>query len=289
MERTTVRPQVEPLDQEVQRLIEHVATTYGLRYVEEYLVPHLARPLGLQRGDKAGVVAALRDPVGALRVLYGQYGFSRRGKSRDDLAEAALSAVDKVAGLDGPGSSAWSAFESDLTAQGGRPVEIQDRGVVQGLYELAQEVAEAHDGASIVGWIDQSARATGRVEEVFNRIVDIRGLGPKTTSTFVRDMVYILGREDDLEPAEKIHIQPVDRWLRLMAVETVPEPGVRDAADWVIAGKVTKYCRRAGVSSILFSMGCTSFGQRTVREVERFGYEIAKLKRYLDSSAGPRS
>lgn len=283
MEHSSARPPIKPLDEDIQRLISCVAR-FGDKYVEEFLFPHLAKPLKVGRDDHAAVLEALRQPTGALRALYGHYAFARRGKGRQELVESALAVLDLISAKDGlatPGDDVWAVFETELRSRGMRASETQDRGIVQGLFELAVEVESEGPGESIVTWIERTVHETGAVEGLFNRIVDIRGLGPKTTSTFIRDVVFIYGHEQELEAAEKIHIQPVDRWLRLMAHEAVPESGMREAADWVIAGKVSKYCRRAGVSSILFSMGCTHFGQRVVREVERFDYEIGKLKRSL--------
>ena len=62
-----------------------------------------------------------------------------------------------------------------------------------------------------------------------------------------------------------------------MARHIVPEPGMEKAADWVIAGKVAKYTRRAGVSAIRFNMGATFFGQRRVRDPNRFTDTLARL------------
>jgi hypothetical protein len=118
---------------------------------------------------------------------------------------------------------------------------------------------------------------TKRLELQFERIVDIRGVGPKSTSTFMRDVVYMFGYEDKVEPADRIYIHPIDRWLRMMARYLVPEPNMDKAADWIIAGKVSKYSRRAGVSGIAFNMGSTYFGQKIVKDPSRFEEVLKKV------------
>ncbi len=276
----TTTPELEPL---ARKLIGAMSETFGGQYVRDFLLPHVARPLGVPRDDQAAVCAGLADPVACLRTLYSHYAFARRGKARGDLSTAGVTALQQMTAEHGekvfgrPGSEIWHRFQEALAAEGANCNETQDRGVVQGLFELAAELG----GQSIATWIVRGAETERKIEAQFMRIVDIRGLGPKGTSTFVRDVVYLYEIEDKIEAVERIHIQPVDRWLRLIVREVVPEDGMDHAADWVIAGKVNKYCRRAGVSGVLFNMGCTYFGQKTVREVERFDAEISRLKASL--------
>lgn len=261
-----------------------MAHQFGQQFVDSFLIPHLARPLGVPPEDHQSLLQALAKPAAALQVLYAHYAFSRRGKHRDELVAAAQEALAKTLvaqSLHDGSDTVWHAFVVACQSRHIKATEAQDRGIVQGLFELAAETDAANPGESIVSLIVRTINETGKIEDIFARIVDIRGLGPKSTSTFIRDIVHLYGLEPLVEPAEKIHIQPVDRWLRLLAAEIVPEDGMDKAADWVIAGKVSKYCRRAGASSILFSMGCTYFGQRIVRDVERFDYEIRKLKQSL--------
>jgi len=52
---------------------------------------------------------------------------------------------------------------------------------------------------------------------------------------------------------------------------------MEDAADWIVAGKISKYARRARVSSIRFNMGVTYFGQKIVKEPDRFQDEMKNL------------
>jgi hypothetical protein len=49
------------------------------------------------------------------------------------------------------------------------------------------------------------------------------------------------------------------------------------AADWIIAGKISKYSRRAGVSGIAFNMGSTYFGQKIVKDPAGFEEALKKV------------
>ena len=63
----------------------------------------------------------------------------------------------------------------------------------------------------------------------------------------------------------------------MMARYLVPEPSMDKAADWIIAGKISKYTRRAGVSGIAFNMGTTYFGQKLVKDPANFETFLKKI------------
>ncbi len=210
------------------------------------------------------------------------YAFARRGKERDDLSHAAVMALNatvKERTMDAllqekDGTSLWDAFYGHLERLGKKSNEEQNRGVLQGMLELAQEIYREDGIGSIPGWVARRIEETGRLEPEFERIVDIRGVGPKCTSTYLRDVVLACGIEDLVEASDIIYIQPVDRWLRIAAEHLVPEEGMETAADWIVAGKIGKYARRAGASPLRFGMGVTYFGQRVARDPRRFGPDL---------------
>lgn len=254
--------------------MRQMAGEYARRYADEFLLGHLKKLLGLADAEKDNVATALEDPFLALKAFFGHYAFARRGKDRDDLAASSLEAMNRLVQdrtfedvLNDPdGTSLWTAFDNTCKDKKHKSNEQQNRGPIQGMLELAQEIHRLDKEASLATWISSGVLETGRLEPQHMRIVDIRGVGPKSASTFVRDMVWLYEVEEDVDPADRLFTQPVDRWLRSIVKYVVPEPGLEDPADWIVAGKISKYTRRARVSSIEFNMGTTYFGQRVVVE-----------------------
>jgi hypothetical protein len=155
-------------------------------------------------------------------------------------------------------------------------MEQLNRGVIVGFAELAQEIYRADRVGSVVKWLVESISASGHVEPQYTRMTDITGVGPKVSSTFIRDMVLLHHLEDEVDFAERIYLHPVDKWLREIVPLLSPDIS-EDAADWVIAGKITKVARRAGISGLRFNMGASYFGVRNVRVPEALEARIADL------------
>ena len=279
------RPPAAELDPRAARVFKTVADDFGNRYATEFLYPHLRRILGIEQEDPELIRDAYLTARGSLLAFYCHYAFARRGKDRDDLSQFALEAMLRVQGdkdfeevlkLE-DGTPLWDAFAEICQEKRRKNNEAQNRGLIQGMMELAQEIYQSDGKGSIAEWMLTGIEETHRLEEQFERIVDIRGVGPKSTSTFMRDVVYLFGCEDKVEPADRISIHPIDRWLRMMARYLVPEPAMDKAADWIIAGKVSKYSRRSGVSGIAFNMGSTYFGQKIVKDPSRFEEFLKKV------------
>ena len=256
-------------------------------YVQDYLAAHLRKVLKSPGTTTEDLWQDLQDPAESLRAFFGHHVFARRGRDRDELARAALAAIDALAAETGfdaalasrDGAALWDRFVAACEARGVKPNEPQNRGPVQGMLELAQEIHRLEPGASLASWVAEGVWETGRIEPQYLRIVDIRGIGPKSSSMFVRDVVHLAGLEESVDPAERLYLHPVDRWLRAIVRFVVPEPDLDEPPDWIVAGKIAKYTRRAGVSGIRFNMGTTYFGQRIVHEVEHLERELLRLLR----------
>ena len=298
------RPQEVPLDPKAVILMRRLAGEFGEKYTREFLLERFKKELTLSSSTRDAVLAAMEDPFLSLLAFVGHYAFARRGKDRDELSRIALRSVHQLVSerpftevLDMPdGVLLWEKFAEKCEQSGRKPQEDLNRGPVQGMLELAQEVHRNDPGQSIATWIIGSLEDSGRVEPQHERIVDIRGVGPKSASAFIRDLVWLFDAEEDVSPIDRIYVQPVDRWLRLAVTYLVPEPDLDEPPDWVVAGKISKYSRRAKVSGILLNMGLTYFGQRIALRPERFetelrhllAEELAKLK-VGDESGPPRA
>ena len=278
----------EPLDPRIAYLYRVMATENADKYLATFLTPQLEKATGLTVETFDEWADHLDEPEPAIRAFLGNYAYARRGKDRDQYARTSLKALDQVLESksiddlleDRDGLILWEAFLEQCEKRGVKSNESQNRGIIQGILELAQEVFRLDGIGSVCGWVIDGIEKTGHIEPQFNRIVDIRGVGPKSTSTFLRDLVLVYDMENKVTPADRIHIQPVDRWTRLATKYCVPEPQDDKMADWIVAGKINKYARRARVSGIKFNLGLTYFGQRVVRDPDRFDREINNV---LDS------
>lgn len=261
-----------------------LAGHYADAYIRTFLVEPVAR--ALRRPASADEVRnALSDPVRCLFVFFQHYAFARRGRERDDLTACACSALNHLAEAVAPAhvletddhTRIWEKFVAACANRGVPAHEPQNRGPVQGVFELAAEIHGSYPGLSIAAWVVEAVRRAEVLEPEHARIVDIRGVGPKTASTFIRDVVVLYGIEEDIHPAERIYMLAVDRWLRMALPHITTEPELGNAPDWIVAGKVARYTRAAGVSACRFDMGVTYFGQRVVGSPDRFEQEFAKL------------
>lgn len=275
-----------------------MSTSYADRYIGESLLPSLQHAAKAETPSLKDIRASFTCPYRCLQAFFAHYAFARRGRDRDDLASIAVTALRRTSSEDGferllqqeDGAELWENFQAVCAERGRKNSEQLNRGLIAGMLELAQEIYALDGTGSIAGWVRQSVMQTTRLEAQFLRIVDIRGVGPKTTSTFLRDTVFLFGLEDEIDHQDRLYLQPVDKWLRLFAIEIVPELEGEDAVDWIVAGKIAKYARRAGVSGVRFNMGASFFGAREVREPARFAdaldHWLGELRRQPNADPG---
>lgn len=284
------------LDRRAVAVLKVMSGVYADLAIRDSIVPSLSRALGLKdRHTFDSVRAGFEDPFRCLRAFYSHYAFSRRGKDREVLSSAAVEAlqrccrshsIEELLSQD-DGSLIWKQFEEICVERQHRNSEQLNRGLVQGMLDLAQEVYRIDGLGSIACWVVSGIHRNSHIEAQFLRIVDIRGVGPKNTSAFLRDVVLLNDLEDNLDYANRLYIQPIDRWIRLLAEMIITEPHPADLADWVVAGKIAKYCRHAGVSGIRFNIGGSFFGSREAREVTRFPDCIDEAIRQNALEIGP--
>jgi hypothetical protein len=115
------------------------------------------------------------------------------------------------------------------------------------------------------------------VEPVYQKITEIKGIGPKVGSLVLRDMVALYDLESRIDPSDYHYLQPVDTWIRRIGPLLSDEIDEK-TADWVIAGKLAKLCRRNRVSGVRFNQGVQYLAIVELRDLER-------LKGYLLSLA----
>ena len=267
------------VSREVAIVVREIADRYGPHYVRDLLVPRLLQHLPNAERSEEEARALLCDPLGCLRGIFAEYAFARRGKDRQELATMAIEALRRVADTDlleqEDAVNLWRAFEEVCLERGHKPMEQLNRGVVQGLAELAQEIVQCGGSGSIALWVVDAARKTGRIENQFMRMVDVRGVGPKLSSLILRDVAYLFNLEDRIEPMDRLYIQPIDKWTREIAEFVVED--YDDPPDWILAGKLAKVARKSGAKGCLFNMGVTYYGTREVHSVEAFQQGLANI------------
>lgn len=268
------------------RLLLHSMAGAGADgYIEDCMLPSLSAELGICASDLTGLKSGLSDPFLCLKTIYGHYAFSRRGKDRLHLSRIAVQALEQTANpakfaqflAERDASRLWDVFSAICEQHSRKPLEQLNRGIISGLAELAQEIYRADGNGSIADWAVSGIATDQRLEPAFERIVDIRGVGPKITSLLLRDIVLIHGIEDRVSLRDRLYVQPIDKWIRLIAPYVIEEPGIGDAADWILAGKLAKYARHGNVSGIRFNIGVTAFGTREARHPMNFDAALENL------------
>ncbi len=274
-----------PLEPAVKAAFAILSGSYADKHIEEVLLPGTSKASGQEIEGLQDLYQVFCDPTLCLRVFFGHYAFSRRGKDKQVLLEHSLEAltnsIELSGGIEGllaldDGEIIWTEFVKLRERDRRKIGEQQNRGILQGFVELAQEIYR-EDGKGAIGeWAAEALDATGGVEDQFQRVVDIRGVGPKNSSALMRDVVLASGLERRVTPIDRIHIQPIDRWVRSASRLLVPEEGLEKAADWILAGKICKYTRAAGVSGLRFNIGTTYFGRHVALDVENMPAAIGE-------------
>lgn len=268
------------VSREVAIVVREISERYGPLYAQELLLPRLLQHLPASERSEEAARAMLCDPIGCLRGIFSEYAFARRGKERHDLASMAVEALKRTVAVtdilrEDDAVILWRAFEEVCLERGRKPMEQLNRGVVQGLAELAQEINAHGVSGSIALWIVDAARNNGRIENQFMRMVDVRGVGPKLSSLILRDVVYLFNLEDRIEPMDRLYFQPVDRWSRVIAEFVVED--YDDPADWILAGKLSKIARKSGTKGCMFNMGVTYYGTRVVHTPDEFASGLVAM------------
>lgn len=262
-----------------------LAGDYADRYIGEVLLPDLETALSLPSAHVGDLKERLLDPYFSLAAIFSVYAFSRRGSDRAELSRLAELALQRTAtsetisGLlrQADGSALWREFKGASAEAGRKPAVQINRGVVAGMLELAQEIFRLDGIGSITRWLVEAVMKTDRVETQFLRLVDIRGVGPKLPALLLRDIALLFDLERSIDYSDRLYLQPVDRWIRLAAPVLLADPEAEKYADWILAGKLAKAARLAGVSGARLNMGLGYFGNRYPTTVIVFQRKLMEL------------
>lgn len=259
-----------PPDLAAHELIRSIAGRPADLYVAEKVIPSLAKVVRPQTESLEGIKEALKSPDAAFALVLGYYAVARRGQESEALSRMMLLALTRTLGESsfseflesGDSEALWMSFVEVCTEEGKKSLEQQNRPVIEGIAELAFEVYEDFGHGNIVEWICDEIAETHRCQSLFNRLVEIRTLGPKTASHILRDVAFVYDLEDTLDFCDRLFMQPINSVVRRVASYILDTPGDEHYADWVLAGKLSKAIRLANSSGVRFSLGCGYVGSR---------------------------
>ncbi|MEI6514066.1 MAG: hypothetical protein WCO51_12460 [bacterium] len=284
-----------PSAEQINRMTHRLATEKAALFQNEVLLPQMAKILQLPMADAATVRDAFSEPYASLRVIYGHYAFSRRGMERTLYAQFAMEALLRTVGSpdkiekflrNGKPEHMWTSFEDVCRENSRKTSEQLNRGMLEGFIEMAQEIYTQDSVGSIFSWVQEGVVQTRHIEQQFLRMVDIRGIGPKLASVILRDVVWMFNLEGDIEWSDRLFLQPIDIWVRKLADYITTEVHSETTADWVIAGKLAKAARLAGVSSVALNHGIQYFGNNEVRSMPNLQEAVYGL---MSAPTGPAS
>jgi thermostable 8-oxoguanine DNA glycosylase len=90
--------------------------------------------------------------------------------------------------------------------------------------------------------------------EVYNELINIHGIGPKLASFFLRDLCFLYR----IEPATKeelICVQPVDTWVRKVAVRLGIPGCTPDKHEAQTVEPIVSFCTKHKISPLKFNCG----------------------------------
>jgi len=269
---------------EVSIILSRLSGEKADRFQKEVLYPQLARTMRISGTSSQEVREALADAYYAFRAMLGYYAFAKRGNDRAEYSAFALQALDRTlkgkkenfSTLLASGSAPqqlWEAFVQVCQENQRKVNEQLNRELIEGLAEFATRIYQEDEIGNIWTTIHQAIVRSGRVEPIYQQITEIRGIGPKVGSLLLRDMVALYELEPSIDAADYHYLQPVDTWIRRIGPMLTDELN-NDSADWIIAGKLSKLCRRNRVSGVRFNQGVQYLAIVEVRKLEQ-------LKDYL--------
>lgn len=284
---------------EVNYILRRLSGEKAEKFQSEILYPQLARAMRITSSLPQDVRDVLAEPYYAFRAMLGYYAFAKRGNDRLEYSDYALQALENVlegskkegflhflAMPDAP-QCLWESFVEVCNSNQRKTNEQLNRGIFEGLTGFAQRVYQEDDIGNIWTTIHQAIVRSGRVEPIYQQIVEIKGVGPKVGSLLLRDMVALYDLEPHIETIDYHFLQPVDSWMRRIGPMLTDELE-DDSADWIIAGKLAKTCRRNHVSGVYFNQGIQYLAIVEVRQIDQVGEYLQRMvSKSVRMSAAP--
>ena len=100
------------------------------------------------------------------------------------------------------------------------------------------------------------------IRQLFNELDNIRQVGDKTGTLFIRDAVAIYDLTEYLKKSDYVYLQPVDTWVRQLAIKL--ELCSEGTTDFVIKNRIIDECLSNGISPIEFNQGIWLLGSHSL-------------------------
>lgn len=108
----------------------------------------------------------------------------------------------------------------------------------------------------LLKWI-KSMLEKGNLEEPYNNLLKVSGIGPKIGAFYLRDITYAFDLEKKFDKKHAKYIQPIDLWTRRGAMIWT---GNQNKLDAEYAEIIYQMCENAGVSPALANTGLWILG-----------------------------
>lgn len=175
----------------------------------------------------------------------------RSDKVSKKFEDAALKVLD---GVIGPQHDLERLAGLDLSAGGQLEIALQagglpkggDRHLVAGSLALARDLPQGN----ITKWSVEAIH-NGDIDSVYIRLDEIRSIGDKIITFYLRDLDFLF--DFHLDAADFILLQPIDTWVRQLS-EKIGLVSPSEAEYWVKRA-VVKACLAAGVKPSLYNVG----------------------------------
>jgi len=139
---------------------------------------------------------------------------------------------------------------------------------------------------NIINWAKDSL-ADGKIKEVHKKLTEIRGIGDKIASLFLRDIVDVGGINEKRFGDNRKYLQPIDRWIERWLEEIAPNWGIDPPPKkyWDYAKTIIKIADEVEVEKATYlNAGIWMFGALFSEGEEDFKDAISskeKLKQHL--------
>lgn len=127
---------------------------------------------------------------------------------------------------------------------------------------------------NIIRWAEDGIK-NGSVRDISNELQSVRGMGPKISSLFLRDIVAAFElNESELEPEK--YLQPIDIWTRRGAEVIAKQTDrLKPPNDEECAKIIVEASYKAGVPPSLVNAGMWIFGTKFAETEEKFQEVLA--------------
>ncbi|MBA7518339.1 hypothetical protein ES705_10409 [subsurface metagenome] len=222
------------------------------------------------------VEACPKDSFGFI-LRYG-YPFARLGGERANYREIAFASFKEIEGKfnqENFSELLWSKFKEKC--------EVRNVGINKKINEnLVKRLSRfAQDKGNLFLWVKREIEKSERLESVFLSLVNNGGMGKKTTSFFLRDVIWLCNLENNIIRSDRLYVQPVDRWIREIAKILWDDfKNMRynnDYFDLVISKRIAETCIQSDLSGLAFNQGAWYYGSNVVKRKEDLHNKLQSL------------